>query len=488
MAIGIGTMLVGGVVGGLLQSVFPPAQDFLSKESYDIFPLKILPPAEILNLYYKNEISESQLKQYLRENGYDDDYAELLLKSGYQKLGVNDYVQAWRRGIIDEDTLDKSLKALRINDTDIRIYKQVSEYFPTPADLTTFAVREVYSPEIRSRFGLDLDRPQRYLDEARKAGLPQEQAQNYWAAHWQLPSPLQGFEMLHRQVIDSEDLSKLLKALDIVPFWREKLEQISYSPLTRVDVRRMYGLGVIDEEGVHKAYRDIGYNDDNAKLLTEFTKKYENESGNDITRAAIIKAFKKDIIDDVTTYQYLIDGGYNEDTAKFYLSMAQYEKYEAESDEYIEELKQLYLLGELTLEDVQIALNEFDLPAIQINSIMSKLKNKTSVKTKVPGKADLERWLKLNIIEEKEYYAKMLNLGYTKSDIHNYLTEITIEVDTSRRKYLPINTYVRWFSADIINESEFSVIARELRISEQDIERYVSEVQTIKYAKMELEE
>ncbi|GAH93918.1 unnamed protein product, partial [marine sediment metagenome] len=44
--------------------------------------------------------------------------------------------------------------------------------------------------------------------------------------HWSLPSPSQGFEMLHRGVIDEAELNMLLRALDIMPFWREKLTKV----------------------------------------------------------------------------------------------------------------------------------------------------------------------------------------------------------------------------------------------------------------------
>ena len=84
-----------------------------------------------------------------------------------------------------------------------------------------------------------------------KAGLPEEQARNYWAAHWELPSAQMGYAMFQRRIIDHETLVMLLKSLDIMPFWRDKLIEMSYNPLTRVDVRRMYGLGVLSEEEVY---------------------------------------------------------------------------------------------------------------------------------------------------------------------------------------------------------------------------------------------
>ena len=133
------------------------------------------------------------------------------------------------------------------------------------------SVREAFTPEIAGRFGQYEDLPREYVKWVGKKGLSAEWAERYWAAHWSLPSPQQGFEMLHRGIITPDELRLLLRALDIMPFWRDKLIQISYNPLTRVDIRRMYNLDVLSEQDVYKCYLDIGYNDLNAKRLTEFT-------------------------------------------------------------------------------------------------------------------------------------------------------------------------------------------------------------------------
>jgi len=154
------------------------------------------------------------------------------------------------------------------------VYKELAYQIPPVADIITMAVREAFTPAIAARFGQYEDLPTPYVEWVQKKGLSKEWAERYWAAHWSLPSPQQGFEMLHRGVIGEGDLNMLLRALDIMPFWRDKLTQIAYRPLSRVDVRRMFALGVIDKAGVYKAYTDLGYNAYNADLMTKFTVAY----------------------------------------------------------------------------------------------------------------------------------------------------------------------------------------------------------------------
>ncbi|GAJ24007.1 unnamed protein product, partial [marine sediment metagenome] len=118
------------------------------------------------------------------------------------------------------------------------LYKELAYQIPPVADIITMAVREAFTPAIAARFGQYEDLPAPYVEWVQKKGLSKEWAERYWAAHWSLPSPQQGFEMLHRGVIGEGDLNMLLRALDVMPFWRDKLTQIAYRPLSRVDVRR----------------------------------------------------------------------------------------------------------------------------------------------------------------------------------------------------------------------------------------------------------
>ncbi|MBA7557821.1 hypothetical protein ES705_50595 [subsurface metagenome] len=37
--------------------------------------------------------------------------------------------------------------------------------------------------------------------------------------------------MLHRDIVDQDTLKMLLKSLDIMPYWRDRLIQLSYNPL-----------------------------------------------------------------------------------------------------------------------------------------------------------------------------------------------------------------------------------------------------------------
>ena len=144
-----------------------------------------------------------------------------------------------------------------------------------------------------------------------------------------LPSIGQGFGMLHRlrpgttdNPFTMDDLQTLLRISDIPAFFRQRLTEIAYTPLTRVDVRRMYGMDVLDRDGVYQAYLDGGYNETNAELMTEFTIKYETQEQRDLTRAVIVDAYERSVMGQVEAHQSIIDIGYSEVNADLFIAVA----------------------------------------------------------------------------------------------------------------------------------------------------------------------
>ena len=181
---------------------------------------------------------------------------------------------AWRR---DKPTYEKYFDDLRDqgwSDDRIDALKFFTEIIPGVSDLVRMAVREAFTPEIAEKFGQYQDYPEAITEWGEKQGLSKEWLTRYWAAHWDLPAPTQGFEMLHRGVIDEDTLKMLLRALDVMPFWRDKLIDISWNIPTRVDIRRFFDMRTIDEARLRELYAAMGYHGKDLDDYVLWTKIY----------------------------------------------------------------------------------------------------------------------------------------------------------------------------------------------------------------------
>jgi hypothetical protein len=141
--------------------------------------------------------------------------------------------------------------------------------------------------------------------------------------------------MLHRGIISRDDLFMLLRALDIMPFWRDKLINMAYTLFTRIDIRRMYNIGVMNEGDVKRAYLELGYNDYNANLMTQFVIKLKQQADERIklakeqaqqakpatwTATQTLSFLKKGLITPQRAVQELLLLGYNIERINVYLA------------------------------------------------------------------------------------------------------------------------------------------------------------------------
>jgi len=253
---------------------------------------------------------------------------ETAARVGASLLTAGVVQDALNRGFIDEATAEDHLARAGYSGDAKQALLELRKLLPSPSDLVRFGVREVFTPEIAERFGQYQDYPAGFTEPMAQQGFSEDWARAYWAAHWDLPSASQGFEMLHRGIIGEEDLKLLLRALDVMPFWRDRLIQVAYNPITRVDLRRLYKLKIITEAQVKQGYMDLGYNDEKAAWLTEFTKQYANpddasqlDDMADLAASTFRTAYRRGVITRDDALDRIVDAGYTEDVADFFLTL-----------------------------------------------------------------------------------------------------------------------------------------------------------------------
>lgn len=302
------------------------------------------------------------------------------------------------------------------------LYKELAYQIPPVADIITMAVREAFTPDIARRFGQYQDLPDEFVKAVGKKGLSEEWAARYWAAHWSLPSAQQGNEMLHRGIITRSELTMLLRALDIMPFWRDKMVEIAYRPLTRVDVRRMYGLGTLDESGINRAYRDLGYNDFNAEKMTDFTVKYTRQTQSRFSSGDVVTAYTNYLIDSGEATEILRDLGIKSTEVQNIIEKAEYKRTWSTKQETIDAIKNLYKKGKYDETETRRRLGDLTLPDDYIDTQLQQWEAKSKAEVIATWTtAQTLSFLKKRLINETRARKEFVDLGYDEEHINVYI-------------------------------------------------------------------
>ncbi|KKL84368.1 hypothetical protein LCGC14_1965420, partial [marine sediment metagenome] len=361
-------------------------------------------------------------------------YARTYLDAVLTKPATQDIIAYELRQDPELSNLESELRRIGIHDKYFKVYKELAYQIPPIADIITMAVREAFSPGIAAKFGQYEDFPEPLEMWAGKKGLSPEWAKRYWAAHWSLPSPLQGFEMLHRGVINEPELNMLLRALDIMPFWREKLTKIAYRRLTRVDIRRMYKQGVLTEKEIYESYKEHGYSDENATRMTEFTVKQTLATLSKFSSGDIINAFTKRMISKNEAISLLSTIGIRRTDAGYIVSTAEYKRKWALTEQQISGIRNLYKKRVYNENETRDKLSRLNLPTEQLNVLMEQwYYEKIDELDSTWTTAQTISMLRKGIISTKRAKRELNLNGYDDEHITAYLGTITFSRITEER-------------------------------------------------------
>jgi len=426
------------IVGPKIQLQHPAEFERMRLNSFGWTRPSSLDPATTLEYIRRFPGSEAELRINLERAGLSDEKIAQILQIRFSPLALAENVTALRREFISPETFRANLRALSLSEEDIDLADKLSFRLPPIGDLIRMVVRDVYDDDVVEAGELRKDIDTFPFETAEQLGLSREWSERYWMAHWSLPSLQQGFEMLHRNQIDDTGLTALFKAADVAPGYWEPLKQIAYRPFTRVDVRRMnLFLPDFGAAEVKRSYKDIGYDDEKAQTLTDFTIAYNDGARKgskarerDLTKSDIIGMYNDGVLSPKETEDYLERLGYDENEVRVLIEREDIQALVKERKADIQNIIEQAKIKALTFEEAQDRLAALDLTRTETNKALADLARATEARTRTPSKADLDEWLNLTLLDTTEYADELRALGYADKYVDLYVQATTAETES----------------------------------------------------------
>lgn len=437
----VGGVAIGLGLGGFGRSI----QNFFNTQ---LTPTP-LNPAECAYYMRRKPENAERIKEMLLAQGYATDLHYYLLEMYKPKLTIGEIINAYLRGLISENDFNLMLKEHGLADRDIDVLKGLMWSYPSPTDFIRFAVREVFTKDKETQEALSAEFPDDIVEYAEKAGMRKEVLEWYWKAHWDLPSPTQIYEMLHRlnpEVLKVRgsaykdlglDISKLETTIDTVKQflkqadydlrWRDRLVAISYSPLTRVDLRRIYELGLIDDNELLARLMEVGYTKKDAELMVEFYKTYRQEEVRLWTKTEIRNLLYYGLVNDAEAVVLLKRIGYTEEDAKTLVELWKAKLAEKDMREIQKYVRDAYALGEITRAEAEKRLRAVGLSEEVINIVLDKEDARRLSSVKLPSTSTVVKWLKAGIITEAEARKILEEINVKSEYIEYYIAEAKVD-------------------------------------------------------------
>ncbi len=391
-------------------------------------------PSTALPLAFRNPDLDQMMNDSMSDLGWSEDFQEAFRETLRPILPEASLTSLWfrfpeMRADIEGEFTKRGWTRARIDNLILS-----NRIYPGVQDTILFAVRDVFSPDIVDRFGLDAEFPAAFGEEVERLGLADGAADLFWKSHWVLPGASAGYQMFHRlrpgrtdNPFTKDDLNFLLKALDFSPFWRGRLAEIAETLPTRVDIRSMLRTGVIDRDTAFESYKDRGYNDFWAKALTDFAALGGASAEKDLTRSAIQTGYRRGVFDFDEAKTALLELGFDESESDFWLSLVDWQIQQELLDEETKVAEKLYVAGDIQAPDVVSLLGALNMPTDQINRLLTLWDLKREQKVKFPTKAELDGWYKRDLIDGTVLLSQLTNLGWDTQRIGFFIQELDLE-------------------------------------------------------------
>lgn len=347
---------------------------------------------------------------------------------------------------------------------------------PPLTDLIQFAVKEAFDPDTITRMGYNKELPvdivpwMRKLGYGGKSGMPipagattnkgpevrtqAEWLDHYWYAHWTNLSPTQWFDALHRFYADSphgpspefradintttQDVEAGLKVADYPEPLRKRLLALSYSPLTRVDVRRMHQIGVLNREQVYHSFRAIGYDDRNAESLTSFVETENARKQFGSTRNKVLVAAEKQVrlgmigLDSFVQIVGRVNVPRIDAIARYDIIVSDTQSNKAKT--MIGKIRRWFFSGQLSIDNARQALMSLELMEGTVQELIKDWTLERAMGRKFIAAGKLVELFKKKLIKEVELETKLFNLGYEAREISLIIEEAKLDIESHRQK------------------------------------------------------
>lgn len=451
------------IIGAIIDKDHPAEFERMRQNSFAWTRPTALDSGSVLEFIRRFPDETDSVLVNLERTGLSDEKIQALLRIRHTPLQMLDNLDAWRREEIDESALDTRLRANGLSPEDGELAKRLSRRIPPIQDLILFAVRGVFDVEESRRFGEfeglppDIERGfieafdieggdfskqvEVFADAAGKLGLPQEWVAAYWTAHWRLPSLQNAYQMFHRLApdiveaekddfiadgfdpetlkFDRESLDRLVRSADFSSFWRTKLSAIAFNPLTRVDIRRMHKLGILDNDATHRAYRKVGFSSSDADKMLAFTIAFNDEPDSSqtdeirvLTKAQILDFVENELFSPEEGVETLQGIGYDEFAATGFVDLELAKRDRNLQRTAISLVEERVLAGLIDVNAATVQLDGLGVGAAQKAIVLRQLDVKLTKRTRQPSRAELDTFFGNQIITAEEYRTGLLSLGY----------------------------------------------------------------------------
>jgi hypothetical protein len=257
-----------------------------------------------------------------------------------------------------------------------------------------------------------------------------------------------------------------------LPFWQDKFLATAYLPLTRVDARRAYEIGVIGVSEIYESLIQNGYSPENASTLTQFAKRDKDLK---IPNQEPFRLYRQGLSTRFDTEREMVALGYDPADLEPYFKKVELSR--MVSARSLDSFK-LYADGELTQSELEDDLIDRNYDGAQIAEIVERGNTEIRRRTRNACIAGFRESFLRGDIDEETAKDRLRDLGLNEMWIQETVGGWSCILSSSDR--LPrVNKVGEWLNLGIIDEKEADRLLERMRYDKETRNRILAQIQLL---------
>lgn len=380
-----------------------------------------------LNAAQKNTDLSDKANEVLALHGISADSEDLIREQLKTLTSPEMVFENYHRGKISKGELIIELKRRGYDDKEMNFYLNISDRIPTLGDAFNFADNHAFDDKMSNDYANDNEMPDEFRAFGEMQGYDYLTLQLFWRSHWKLPGFGEALELLHRGKLSESEYDTYLQFQSISPFWRERLKELSYLTYNRLDIRRLRQHNLIDKLGVFKCYKDMGYNDERAGVMSDLIEELVNEDKNKVTVTNIINMYSKQLLDKSTATEMLVKRNTKKEDIDFLFSQADFEIEDNRNIQLLKACEAQYKRNKDDKTNIINRLNKAGFTHLQPSLLFESWDLSLESVFKEPSKSDILSWFTNGLItQSKDAVELLVSIGYSETVATYYIDDLII--------------------------------------------------------------
>jgi hypothetical protein len=337
------------------------------------------------------------------KTGWQDPQLSWMTQLTGEPPGPVDMVNLWRWGRITEDQLDAGLLFSRLNEAYVPMFKLLSQGYMSPADAIELAIKEVVT----------LPQAQEYFQ---MAGGEPDQFQILYEAAGDALGVIQGTELLNQGLITEADFTQILGRSRINPIFYPMAQALTHKFLQPYQISAMLKAGTATAEQAAVWMTNLGYGPDQVQAFVGGSPSATIATAKSETEAMILQEYAEGIITAQAANNALVNIGYNSDQAAMLTGLQDAKASKAERDTAVSGIKSAMVEGKVSAAQAENDLTSLGIPASTINGYLKAWAVEATTKVKTLTVAEIAKAANNDFITWADAISRFQAMGYSQSD------------------------------------------------------------------------